>query len=112
MKKSTRIVLSVLIGTVLTALSYYIMLPPLNLQSTGFWMYLLLVIFFYGLPLGVISSIPGAKRGVPSKPKINKIFIAVAAVPVAVMVLGGIISSEFFNATKYAAVIEVTEAEF
>lgn len=112
MKKTTRIILSVLIGTALTALSYYIMLPPLNLQSTGFWTYLLMVIFFYGVPLGVIGFVPGVKKGVPSKPKVNKIFIAVAAVPVAVMVLGGIISSEFFNATKYAAVIEVTEAEF
>lgn len=112
MKKSTRIVLSVLIGTALTALSYYIMLPPLNLQSTGFWSYLILVICFYAIPLGVIRSVPGAKRGVPTKPQVSKIFIAVAAIPVAVMVIGGLISSEFFNATKYASIIEVTEAKF
>ncbi len=112
MKKTTRIILSVLIGTALTALSYYIMLPPLNLQSTGFWLYLLLVICFYGVPLGVVNSAPAAKKGVPSKFRVNKVFIAIAAVPVVVLVLGGIISSEFFNATKYAAVITVQDAEF
>ena len=111
MKKSTRIILSVLIGTALTAVSYYIMLPPLNLQSTGFWMYLLLVIFFYGIPLGVIKAIPVAKKGT-GKPQINKIFLAVALAPVAVMLLGSILSSEFFNALKYASIIEVTEAKF
>ena len=112
MKKSTRIVLSVLIGTVLTALSYYIMLPPLNLQSTGFWFYLLLVICFYGIPLGVAQITPAAKKGASGKLKLNKIFIIVAAVPVAVLVIGGIVSSTFFNAQSYASVIEVKDADF
>ena len=107
MKKSTRIILSVLIGTALTAVSYYFMLPPINLQSTGFWLYLLMVICFYALPLGVIKNIPGVKNGHAVKPKFNKIFIIIAAIPVAVLVLGGVISSSFFNAQKYAAVIEV-----
>ncbi len=112
MKKTTKIILSVLIGTALTALSYYIVLPPLNLQSMGFWTYLLAVICFYGIPLGVIKAQAPAKRGVNPKLNVNKIFIAVAAVPVAVMIIGSIISSEFFNATKYAAVISVQEATF
>lgn len=112
MKKSTRIILSVLIGTALTAVSYYVMLPPLNPQSTSFWFYLLLVICFYGVPLGVAQVIPSEKKGSVSKVKLNKIFLAVAAVPVAVMVIGGIVSSTFFNAEKYASVIEVTEADF
>ena len=36
MKKSLRIALSILAGTLLTAVSYYIVLPPLNVFSTGF----------------------------------------------------------------------------
>jgi len=112
MKKSTRIILSAVIGTVLTAVSYYLILPPLNLQSTGFWLYLLAVICFYGVPLGVIQTKPSLRKGAPSKFRANKVFVIVAAVPVVVMVLGGIFSSEFFNATKYASVISVTEAKF
>lgn len=112
MKRSMRIILSVLIGTALTVLSYYVILPPLHPQSVGFWLYLLAVICFYGVPLGMIKASPAVKKGTPAKPEINKVFLAVAAIPVAVVLVGSLISSEFFNATKYAAVIEVREAVF
>ncbi len=114
MKKSTRIALSVIIGTVLTAIFYYLILPPLNVYSTGFWTYLVAVLFFYGAPLGVIRFIQGEKKGSPKKPTINKIFIGLVALPVAVIVLGGIFSSPFFNAKAYAGVINehISEAKF
>ncbi len=113
MKKSTRIILSLIIGTVLTACSYYLILPPLNVFSTGFWVYLIAVAFFYGLPLGVISSVPGKVKG-STKPKVSKIFAIVAAVPLAVLIVGGIVSSSFFNAISYSEVIknDITEAKF
>lgn len=111
MNKTARIILAVVIGTVLTALTYYLMLPPINVFSTGFWTFLLLVIFFYGLPLGVITGFSGISKGV-GKLKTNKIFLLIAAVPVVVLILGGIISSTFFNALKYAAVINVEQADF
>lgn len=112
MKKRTRILLSVLIGTVLTALSYYIMLPPLNLYSTDFWLYLVLVMCFYGIPLGVFKGFAVGRKSTVKKPQINKIFLIILAVPVAVLILGAIISSTFFNAQKYATVIDVQEAVF
>ncbi len=112
MKKQTRIILAVLIGTALTALSYYIMLPPLNLYSTDFWLHLILVMCFYGIPLGVFKGMTPAKKGNFKKPQINKIFLIVVAVPLVVLVLGSVISSTFFNARKYADVIDVKEAVF
>ncbi len=113
MKKALHIIPAVIIGTVLTAISYYLFLPPLNVFSSSFWMFLLAVLFFYGLPLGVISAIPGKVKG-STKPQVSKIFIAVAAIPVAVLVVGGIISSTFFNAIAYSDVIkdDITEAVF
>ena len=121
MKKTTRIILAVIIGTVLTALAYYLMLPPINVFSTGFWTFLLLVIFFYGLPLGVVGgmsgNVSGGTKGTKNtahagKLKVNKIFLIIAAIPVAVLILGGIVSSTFFNALKYASVIEVEQSDF
>lgn len=109
--KALRIILAVVIGTVLTALAYYLMLPPINIFSNGFWVFLIMVTFFYGLPLGVVSGISGASRGA-SKVKVSKIFLIIAAIPVAVLVLGGIFSSTFFNAQKYASVIEVQQSDF
>ena len=109
--KALRIILAVVIGTVLTALAYYLMLPPINIFSNGFWIFLIMVTFFYGLPLGVVSGLSGVSRGT-SKVKVSKIFILIAAIPVAVLVLGGIFSSTFFNAQKYASVIEVQQSDF
>ncbi len=109
--KTIRIIAAVVLGTVLTALAYYFMLPPINVFSTSFWTFLIMVIFFYGLPLGVVGGLTPAGKG-KSKLKINKVFLVIAAVPVAVLVLGGIVSSTFFNALKYAAVIEVNESDF
>ena len=101
MKKQNRIILAVVIGTVLTALSYYVMLPPINVFSTGFWTYLVLVLCFFGVPLGAIGGFSLTPKGnganSKGKPKINKIFAIAVAIPVAVLVLGHIISSTFFN---------------
>ena len=112
MKKTTRIVLSILIGTALTLGSYYVILPPLHLQSTGFWMYLMAVIAFYGVPLGVVTKTPPRRKGQSGELKLNKIFLIVLAIPLAVVLIGHIVSSTFFNAQSYASVIEVTEADF
>ena len=115
MTKTKRIILSAVIGTVLTALSYYLILPPLNVFSTGFWIYLVAVICFYGVPLGVISGGTEKKKDQKVfKPKVNKIFLAVLAVPVLVLVVGGIISSTFFNAVAYSDVIrnDITTEDF
>ena len=114
MKKTTRIVVAAILGTVLTAVAYYLVLPPLNVFSTSFWTFLLAVICFYGVPLGAVSGLFPAtgKAQKNTKLQVNKIFLAVAAVPVAVLVLGGIISSTFFNAHAYAEVIEVEQSDF
>ena len=113
--KTLRIVGAVIIGTILTALAYYLMLPAINIYNTGFWTFLLLVLCFYGLPLGVVSGLGKIKNGkasVTGSIKLNKVFLILLAIPVAVLVLGGILSSTFFNALKYAAVIDVQQADF
>ena len=122
MKKESnalRIIAASIIGTALTALAYYLMLPPLNIHSTSFWSFLLMALFFYGLPLGVVSGLNGngskggkGKSKSSGKVKVSKVFLIIAAIPVAVLVLGGIFSSTFFNALKYAAVIEVKQSDF
>ncbi len=113
MNKSIRIALAIACGTVLTAISYYLLLPPLNLYSTGFWMYLLAVILFYGIPLLLFSGALG-KGAKSEKSKSKKIFILVAILPLAVLILGGLFSSTFFHAVDYSRVIQndITEAVF
>ncbi len=111
MKKPIRILIGLLVGTVLTAVSYYTVLPPLNVFSTTFWFYLMAVVAFYGIPLGALGAIDLSKGKIENfKP--NKVFIVLVALPLVVVAVGALISSPFFNAKKYATVIEVENATF
>jgi hypothetical protein len=121
MKKTTRWILAIIITVVISALAYYIVLPPLNVFSPMFWISLTFVIILFG----IIYAFLGAKDGVNKifqgqfkkqyKDKTTssaKLFIIIAAIPVAVLIVGSLISSTFFNATDYANIITVQEAVF
>lgn len=123
-KKIVKIVLTVIIGTLITGAAYYFMLPPINIHSVGFWAFLIIPIAAYSFPFllkkkgeneqntrkNATVRING--KHVSVGVKFNKLPIILACIPIAVIILGGIISSEIFNAHRYANVITVTEAVF
>ena len=124
-KSAKKITLTVLIGLIVTGAAYYLMLPAINIHSTGFWTFLMIPVLCFTLPFLLKKGEGGEKKtkftsngnkmqfmGGGFKGKLNKAALAVILVPVAVLILGGILSSEMFNAQKYASVITVTEAKF
>jgi hypothetical protein len=89
--------------------------------ATEFWVFLTAALAIYFVPFGLtkifkVYSLPGSASRVEFSPKTKsfgyKLMVAVVLIPVAVMIVGGIISSTFFNAKSYAGVIKVTEADF
>ena len=120
MKKSKRYILAAIITLVIAALAYYLFLPPLNIFSQFFWVSLVFVILVYGAVYALLGGKKvffnnNAKAGAKIKTPMSrekKILLIVAAVPVAVLLLGSLLSSTFFNATKYAKIIAVEEAVF
>ncbi len=124
MKKPLPLVLSLIGSTVVAAAAYLVFLPPIHWQATEFWIFLTAMILVYGLPLTMILSPDRASaKGKPDAQKTNqiklfkmskptKILVAAALLPVVVIMVGGIISSPFFNAKAYASVITVEEAVF
>ena len=117
-----RAIVSLIFGTAVGFILFYIFLPPINLQSVGFWIYLTVVMGCYALPflgIRVNEYVEVTKRANGSKKKkskvdvsFNKWAIIPVAIPVAVIILGLLISSEIFNAHAYARVITVTESNF
>ncbi len=108
------------IGTVFAFLLYYITLPALNAHSVGFWIYLTVVLAAYILPYTIKFERVGYK-GSKSAQSVNiklqdklrsGILLGVIALPVAVALIGGLFSSTFFFARRYADVITVEESEF
>ncbi len=127
MKKSSlgkKITLSVISGVIFTAVSFYVLLPAINPANPGFWGYLAVVILSFAYPFIFTQSEASKKTkkftsngaGVINvelpKGKVKALPVVLVLIPVVVMILGGIISSTFFNAKAYAAVIEVKEAVF
>ncbi len=123
MGKKGKIILSAVMGTLMALLLFYIFLPPINPCSVGFWVYLLAVLFFYLLPFLKPTFSPVVIIGPKEKPNkkakkqnaklsFNKWAALPLLVPVVVIVLGLLLSSEFFFARRYASVITVEEAEF
>lgn len=102
---------------------YYVTLPAINVHSEGFWVTLAFLILIYVAPFGlkitkkevvvkkgkVKSS--GLDFGGDLNVKFNKLAF-VAVVPIAVLLIGAMVSSTLFNARAYASVITVTEREF
>ena len=113
---------SVLLGASVGFILFYIFLPPINLQSVGFWVYLTVVLFAFAYPfLGLkvekykqIITEPGKKKVKKniSDLQFNKWVAAIVCIPVAVIIIGLIISSTFFNARAYSRIITVTDADF
>lgn len=117
-----KIFLSIFSGLVFTAVMYYVTLPAINLRSPDFWGKLILVIASFAYPFlwkeGTTAA-PKKKNNMPTGfqfdfngKKLNPVVVAIIAVPVAILLLGNVISSTVFQARSYASVIEVKEADF
>ena len=102
---------------------YYVTLPAINVHSEGFWVTLAFLILIYVAPFGLkitkkevvvkkgkVKS-NGLDFGGDLNVKFNKLAF-VAVVPIAVLLVGAMVSSTLFNARAYASVITVTEREF
>lgn len=122
MSTKAKIILSVASGVVFTSLYYYFALPAINPMYPGFWFSLALVIASFAYPFFLKPKSQGKKRSSAfdnkvifkssSDKTVNPIVIIAVAAPIAIMAIGSIISSTFFNARAYASVIEVKEAVF
>ncbi len=129
MKKSNligKIILSVISGLLFSFIYFYFTIPAINPATPAFWINIVPVLLSFAYPFllkkgdgNFRMKNNGNKRNGGTVIsfdinglKLNKITVAVLALPIAVMLLGLVISSTLFNARAYANVITVTEADF
>lgn len=114
----TKIIISLILGLVSALVLFYVFLPPINLLSESFWLYLTAVVIAFSLPFIRIGTGYVSITEVNGKIKktniaaSNKWVIIAVSIPVLVLILGSIISSAVFNARRYAGIIEVRESDF
>lgn len=121
MKRSTKLIIATIATLVIAIVGFYVLLPAINVFNQEMWTLLIAVILIWG----GIYSLLGLKgngsskvftvnkdKGFKETIKNIKVFVIVLAIPVAVLAIGNIASSTFFNAEKYANIITVKEAVF
>ena len=118
MQLKTKIIISLVLGILSAAVLFYVFLPPINLMSESFWVYLTAVIAAFSLPFlklgdGYVSVTEVNGRIKKSySAGANKWLLLAVAVPILVLILGNLVSSPLFNARRYAGIIEVKESDF
>lgn len=119
MKKSVRILLALVLTLIFAALMFYVSLPAINLQSETFWMFIIYCVIFYVAVYIAVKFLADKKEGKGAKFefKLKKsrgvvIAVCVILIPILILAVGSLASSTFFNASAYANLIEVPEANF
>ena len=117
--KYTRVIIAIVLTIIFAAVTFYVTLPAINLQSDAFWMYLFYCAVFYAVAQIALNLIALKKQNknakIELKPKKSAgviITTCLVILPIAVIGIGTFFSSSFFNANAYANLIEVPEAHF
>ncbi len=113
-KKGAKIAISLILTLIITAVRYYISYPALNPHAKDFWYFLIGIAITYAIVFFIVSVFIGRNRdnikyATKHTVKTSGIIVAVC---ILVLLAGAIISSTFFNAHKYAALLNVTEGNF
>lgn len=105
----------VIIPSVITILygliSFYLILPALNIYNSGFWGWLLSICGVF-IASAVVATAKGNTIDTKNAGKLVKYPFYLLLVIVAVLVIGGISSAKIFNARRFAGLIDVQTASF
>ncbi|MCD7764959.1 MAG: CvpA family protein [Lachnospiraceae bacterium] len=120
MKKGTgglfNLIVRLLITAVLGGIYFYVMLPPINLKSMEFWLFLFVLLVIYIVVTVVSSGINVTRSGVTLPQGVLwancKIPLILAALLFLGSIVGGIVSSEIFHATAYYNLLDVQTGDF
>ena len=100
---------AVLAVIILAGIYYYATIPPINIHSSGFWMFVIgvmvLVLAIYGVRR--VHTVAEIKQN-----KVLKIGICAVGLVVVIYAAGSILSSPIINAQKYQKLIEPVTSNF
>lgn len=102
-------VIGAIILLLLAGLYYYVTLPAINIHSSGFWFFLIVLL------VGAIGLYAIRKRYGLFELKGSKLVKGLGAVlllVIAVYIIGSLLSSPIFNAKKYQKLLKVQDGEF
>lgn len=109
MKKMKMKLLAVLAVIIVAAIYYYAALPAINIHSSDFWMFLIVLAIV--VILAVVKK-KGLNRYDLKESKGLKTAVGLLVLVVAVYLIGTLLSSPIVNAKKYQKLLNVKDGEF
>ena len=112
-KKGQKIAISLIATLIITGIRYYISHPPINPKSQQFWFFLITTAIIYAVILFILCVFGRRTENIKFAVKHGfKTSGIVVAVCVLALIVGFIISSTFFNARRYASLIDINDGNF
>ncbi|MCD8012370.1 MAG: CvpA family protein [Lachnospiraceae bacterium] len=110
------LILRLVATAVLGGIYFYVMLPPINVKSMEFWLFLFVLLVIYIVITLATSGLRINRYGVTLEQGVLwarcKIPLLLAAVVFLGSVVGGIVSSEIFHAKSYYNLLDVQTGDF
>ena len=121
MKKSfsvpLRICINILITLAAAAIYFYIVLPPINVQSSEFWTFAFLILIVFSVLTLLTCKNKPQESGTPHNLfsflwKNIRIPVILIGVCLAICLIGSILSAVIFNTKAYSSLIHIQESDF
>ncbi len=121
MKKSfsvpLRICINILITLAAAAIYFYIVLPPINVQSSEFWTFAFLILIVFSVLTLLTCKNKPQESGTPHSLfsflwKNIRIPVILIGVCLAICLIGSILSAVIFNTKAYSSLIHIQESDF
>ena len=109
--EAKKIIIPVATTVVFGLVSFYLVLPAINIYNSGFWGWLLCLIAVYMITAITCGMENGKFDSRNAGKGIRYPFYLILAI-IAVLVIGSISSAKIFNAKRYAGLIDVSTADF
>ncbi|MDD3141056.1 MAG: CvpA family protein [Lachnospiraceae bacterium] len=109
MKKTGKRLLAIVVLLIAASIYYYIAIPAINIHSSGFWLFIIVVMV--GI-IGIYMLRKKIGRDGIKQSKTLKGLIAVLTVTIIIYLVGTLLSSPIVNAGKYQKLMTVTKGEF
>ena len=117
------VIIRAAVALAVSFLMFYIFLPPINVFSKSFWLYVFAVLVVFSVCFGLVNIkalFKSPKKGKKSngilsmfnKSLTSRIALVCIVLPLVVILVGTVASSVVFNSRKYAAVITVDDRDF
>lgn len=116
MKKFLKILLSIILVGIIGFIYYYITLPAINIHSSGFWAFIIVVAVLITVIVGITCFKPGYSIAGKSKLSFDKtslkgklfsLCVLLSIALVLIFIIGNILSSPIINAKKYQKLINI-----